>query len=181
MIRAELITSMHYYLSRLGNAAIGALLLTAPALSQTVYKSVDESGETVYSDRPVSDALASETVELPPAPSDATIEQAQERANEASELADQLAEERAKKQQERKAAEKERSHSAAPQQIYLPPPDYGYPYHPRPPGHRPRPDYPYEWQGPGDHPAFRPPPNRPRPPPRPTAPPEAGGIVKPAG
>lgn len=166
--------------TRVVGAALAVLLLAGPAFSQTVYKSVDESGETVYSDHPVPGAPQSEAVDITPAPSDEAVEQARQRVTATSQLADQLAEQRGKKQQQqRKAAEKTRSPPAPPRQAQPDSPYYGYPHHPRPPGHHPPPNYPYEWQGPGDHPAFRPPSPRRGPPPRPVPLPAAAGVVNP--
>jgi hypothetical protein len=155
-------------------------LLVATASAQTVYRSTDASGATTYSDRPPPEAIETKQVEVPPPPSDEAVEQSRERATRQRELADELTEERDARRAEQEAAKRKRSDTPAPPPEYhYGGPYYGYPYHPRPPGHPNRPGYPYEWQGSGDHPAFRPPGQRPRPPAKPTPLPSGGGTVKP--
>jgi len=159
--------------------SLSCSLLVATASAQTVYRSTDASGETTYSDRPPPEAIETEQVEVPPPPSDEAVEQSRERATRQRELADELTEERDARRAEQEAEKSKRSDRPAPPPEYgYDGPYYGYPYHPRPPGHANRPGYPYEWEGSGDHPAFRPPGQRPRPP-KPAPLPSGGGTVKP--
>lgn len=169
-------------LARLATWLTVTLMLVAAPSAQTLYRSTDAEGATTYSDRPIPEAVETETVEVPPPPSDEAIEQSRQRAMRQRELAEEFTEERETKRAEQEAAKRNRPEAPAP----APPPGYGsegpyygYPYHPRPPGRPGRPLYPYEWEGPGDHPAFRPPGQRPRPPAKPTPLPATGGAVKP--
>jgi hypothetical protein len=156
---------------------LASLALAAPASDPPLYRSTDASGATIYSDRPPPEAVETETVELPPPPSEEAVEESRQRATRQRELADELTEEREAKRAEQEAAKRARTAAPAPPAPATgrDGPYYGYPYHPRP-GHPNRPRYPYEWDGSGDHPAFRPPGQRPKPPAKPTPMPAGGGV-----
>lgn len=132
--------------------------------AEQVYRSVDADGAVTFSDRPTEQAIVSEPVALPPAPSEADVKLARERAEQAIQTSEEMAEQREETAKAREQARRDRQRSqAAPpnwQAYPYPPPSWNdnypaapaYPVYPR----RPRPRYPAEWAGPGDHPAFRP-------------------------
>ncbi|MCB1772826.1 MAG: DUF4124 domain-containing protein [Gammaproteobacteria bacterium] len=159
----------------------GTLMLIATASAETLYRSTDAEGATTYSDRPPAEAVETETVSVPPAPSAETIEQSRQRTMRQRELADELAGERKARQAEQEAAKRDRPVTPVPpaQSENDDGPDYGYPYHPRWPGRPNRPGYPPEWEGPRAPPVLRPPGQRPRPPAKPTPLPATGGILRP--
>ena len=56
------------------------LLALAPVLATAqVYRSVDEKGNVIYSDKPPPDAVESTPIEIQPGPTEAQVQQAQER------------------------------------------------------------------------------------------------------
>jgi hypothetical protein len=176
--------SRHRLLAQAAAWLLAGLALAAAAAEQTLYRSTDASGATTYSDRPPPEAVRTETVEVPPPPSAEAVEASRQRATRQRELADELSGERDAKHAEQEAAKRARRAAPTPTPTPTPATDvdgpyYGYPYHPRPPYPPTRPRYPYEWEGSGDHPAFRPPGQRPKPPAKPASPPAGGGIVKP--
>ena len=87
----------------LGLAAMIAFI-TSP-LSAEVYKSVDESGQTVYSDTPASGQV--EEVKIDPAPSQEETQRAQEEVEQLSRKVDAIGEKRRKQQAEKTAAKEE--------------------------------------------------------------------------
>jgi hypothetical protein len=165
-------------------AALTLSLLSGGVYSQSVYKSVDESGNVIFSDAPPESAVITEAVDVPPGPSEESIEQAREEVKEVSKRADELEERRLQKEQARRAEERERQ-----QQTWIAPPaesrednpsPYWYPAYPAYPS---RPHRPYPPQYPGsDHPAYTPgrPGPKPRPPGRPAPLPESGQVLGPA-
>jgi peptidoglycan hydrolase CwlO-like protein len=74
----------------LGLLALSAFI-TAP-LAAEVYKSVDESGQTVYSDTPASGQA--ETIKLDPAPSQERTRRAQEEVEQLNRKVDEMTKER---------------------------------------------------------------------------------------
>lgn len=141
------------------------IAVLSPAVdAEQVYRSVDADGAVTFSDRPTEQAVVSEPVSLPPAPSEADVKLARERAEQAIQTSEEMAEQREETAKARALAQRERQRAQSSQsnwQAYpYPPPSWydnypaapAYPVYPR----RPRPRYPAEWAGPGDHPAFRP-------------------------
>jgi hypothetical protein len=151
----------HRFFSALGAAA---LLLTAGTVTGQVYKSVDEKGRVIYSDRPVPDAVSTEPVEIEEGPTEEQVREAEERAGQAVSRSREMDAERAAQQEARRKEEA----AAKPKPVEQVESDGSggwYPAYPRvgPPS---RPTVP---KGPGtggDHPAYNPdrPPARPRPP-----------------
>lgn len=143
---------------------IGGLLWVVAIHAETAIRSVDERGHVTYSDKPVPDAVKSETVPLAPAPDPQAVEAARQEAERAGELADELRRERRERQAERRAAEAAETPPPPPpaaeesggQPVWVERPLL----RPRPPVSKPRPP----GAGKPDHPAFRPPAGRPRPP-----------------
>lgn len=88
-------------------AVLVALLFSVATLAQ-VYKSVDETGKVIYSDRPIPGATSSEEVAIEPGPGEAQVKEAQERADRTSQRATEMAEERARKQQATRVSEGQR-------------------------------------------------------------------------
>jgi hypothetical protein len=143
------------------------LITTHAAIAEPVFKSVDERGAITYGDRPADGAILSAPVTLEPGPSDAAITQAREQAAQAIQSSDEMAAARADAERARAQAARDRR-SAQPagpawaDYPYPPPSRYGsypaWPTYPAFPPRPPRPGYrfPPEWEGPGDHPAFRP-------------------------
>jgi len=165
-------------------AALTMSLVSGSVCSQAVYKSVDESGNVIYSDAPPESAVVTKAVEVPPGPSEESIEQAREEVAKVSKRADELEENRLQKEQARRAEERQRQ-----QQAQTPPPydgrEYGtspywYPAYPAYPS-RPHHPYPPHYPG-GDHPAYRPgiPALPIRPPAPPVTLPEGGQVLGPA-
>ena len=127
-------------------AALAAQFYSLAGMAQ-VYKSVDETGKVIYSDRPVPGAVSSEEMALEPGPGEEQVKDAQVRAEETSQRAREMADERARKQDVRRDAEGQR------EPVAVEPAEEsgratGSPYYrwPRPPsgGHRPpgRPEKP---------------------------------------
>jgi len=88
-----------------------ALLLTLSALpisanAQQVYRSVDPQGNIIYSDAPPADAAQTQSIDLPPGPTEEQVKQAQQRTREIQESADKMAGER--EAREKIAADKRR-------------------------------------------------------------------------
>ncbi len=79
--------------------------LTTP-FAQEVYKSVDEQGQTVYSDTPASGQA--EKIKLDPAPTAETTRQAQEEVEQLKHKADAMGEERRKQQAEKTKAKEDK-------------------------------------------------------------------------
>jgi TolA-binding protein len=167
------------------SAALTLLLLSGGVCSQSVYKSVDESGNVIFSDTPPERAVITQSVEVPPGPSEESIEQAREEVEEISKRADELEERRLQKEQARRADERERQ-----QQTRTEPPaqsgeddasPYWYPAYPGYPTYPGRPHRPYPPQhSGGDHPAYTPWRPGPRPPGHPVPLPEGGRVLGPA-
>ena len=96
------------------------LLLPLPGLAEdTVYKSIDDSGNVTYSAEPPKDAATSESVQIPPGPPEQATKEALERARDMQQEANtrydaamqrrqQEAEARTKAQEEAQAAEQAR-------------------------------------------------------------------------
>ena len=87
----------------LGLVALNAFI-TAP-LAAEVYKSVDEGGQTVYSDAPATDQA--EAVKIDPAPSQERTRRAQEEVEQLNRKVDAMGEERRKQQAEKAGAKEE--------------------------------------------------------------------------
>ena len=153
--------------------------------AEQVYRSIDADGAVTFSDRPTEQAVESEPVTLPPAPSEDDVRLARERAEKTIETSEEMAKQRKETERARAQAQldRQRAQSSQPNwQAYPYPPPSWYDGYPAPPVYpvyprRPRPRYPAEWEGPGDHPAFRPgwpwhatqrPGHRPMPPEEPT-------------
>lgn len=81
------------------------LLAMAPflAISDTVYRTVDESGRVTFSDGPATDAVEVEKVELPPAPSAQSIRETEARTEAIRKEAQRAQGERAKKEKNRQS------------------------------------------------------------------------------
>ena len=74
--------------------------------AQQVFRSVDSQGNISYSDAPPADASQTQTIDLPPGPTEEQVEQAQQRTRELKESVDQLTSER--EAREKVQAEKRR-------------------------------------------------------------------------
>lgn len=74
--------------------------------AQQVYRSVDPQGNIIYSDTPPADAAQTQSIELPPGPTEEQVKQAQQLTREIQESADKMAGER--EAREKIAAEKRR-------------------------------------------------------------------------
>lgn len=144
----------------------GILFTVAAFASNTVYKSVDESGHVTYSTAPPEDAVEAEAVQIPPGPSAKATEQAIERAKEMEQKADAQFEALTKHRQqeaqarrdaerlrlERESAERQRHYDQSAERlardrVYFPiyPPYWGGIYPPHPPiqlPHPPKPSHP---------------------------------------
>jgi hypothetical protein len=139
--------------------------------AQQIYKSVDERGVVTYSQSPPPGAVDSEPVEVAPGPSREAQEAARDRVQAQQQYVDEARDERL----EREKAARERAAAEPPGQAKPESPAEaadpnapgwypGYPNRPGPPHRYP----PVEAPGKGEHPAYRPRPDRPAPrPPRP--------------
>ena len=104
-------------LLRLHSLAGVVLLALAPvAVAAPVYQWKDASGQTVYSDQPPPSGVPAQQLTMPPAPSAADVEAAQQRTKAMQEQTEQLSEER--RQREQRAAEAAKQ--AAPEQPLVP-------------------------------------------------------------
>ena len=56
-----------------------SIFLATISWAGTVYKSVDENGNVIYSEQPPAGSEASETLNMPPEPSEEEVEEARER------------------------------------------------------------------------------------------------------
>ena len=141
-----------------------AALASHAAAAEQVYRSVDDRGAITFSDRPTEQAVESEPVTLPPAPSEEAVRLARERAEKTIQTSEEMAKQREETAKAREQAQRDRRRAPSVQpnwQAYPYPPPGWYDNYPPPPAYpvyprRPRPRYPAEWEGPGDHPAFRP-------------------------
>ncbi|MEN8176333.1 MAG: DUF4124 domain-containing protein [Pseudomonadota bacterium] len=77
-----------------------------------VYKSVDEAGTVVYSDRPLSNLSESSEVDLPAGPSEEERRSAEARVDKMQETADKMSEQRGAPVKERSGAEAKAAKSA---------------------------------------------------------------------
>lgn len=134
--------------------AIVSLSLSSSVFADKVIKSVDESGNVIYSDKAVVNSVSSERVPLQPGPSEADVKQAQESLERTRKLNEEM-------QQSRKSLEQERKDEKAKQVKSEPAPvvnePSGYPSYHRPlePGLPPPPIDP-PGSNTGDHPAYQP-------------------------
>ena len=146
------------------------VLALLPALSGAqVYRSVDESGNVIFSDSPPENAVEVEPVEIRPGPTTDQVRESQERVDATREQLHAMraaleAEEKKRHEERMRRLEEQAARAAANPsqgQASANDPDarawwrhYGRPVtpQPRPPSNRPRPRQP----GGGDHPSFRP-------------------------
>jgi hypothetical protein len=64
------------------SSSLLVLAASAPGLTMAqVYRSVDEAGNVIYSDKPPPDAVESTPVEIQPGPTEAQVQEAQERVD----------------------------------------------------------------------------------------------------
>ena len=152
---------VHRIIAALGTAA---LLLAAGTAAGQVYKSLDEKGRVIYSDRPVPDAVSTEPVEIEEGPTEEQVREAEERAGQVVSRSREVDAERAAQQEARRQAEAAEKPKPV-EQVESDGSGGWYPAYPRvgPPG---RPVAPKAPGAGGDHPAYNPdrPPARPRPP-----------------
>lgn len=87
----------------LGLLALVAFLTTP--FADEVYKSVDERGQTTYSDTPASGQV--EKIKIDPAPSEETTRRAQEEVEQLNRKANEMTEERRKRQAEKTQAKED--------------------------------------------------------------------------
>lgn len=82
------------------------LLAMAPLLatSETVYRTVDESGRVTFSDGPATDAVNIEKVEIPPGPSAQSIRETEARTEAIRKEAQRAQAERLKREKSRQAS-----------------------------------------------------------------------------
>lgn len=62
-----------------------SIFLAATTWAGTVYKSVDEKGNVIYSEQPPAGSETTETLDMPPEPSEEEVEEARERDKELQE------------------------------------------------------------------------------------------------
>ena len=138
------------------------LALASGLATAQVYRSVDEKGNVIYSDKPPPDAVESTPVEIQPGPTEAQVQEAQERVEadrERLEAQRALREAEEAKRREERARRAEAAAAAQPQPGNSEDPDARAWWRYR--GARPpplRPEQPVEGSRvpTGDHPAFRP-------------------------
>ena len=120
-----------------------AVLVCPSAYGDAVYKWVDSAGRVTYSSTPPPHARKVDKVKLTPAPSNADVQQAEQRAKQTEARASEL--EKQRREQEAKEAEEARRREAQrpvrtiviEQPVYVPQPYY-YPPRLKPhPPHRP--------------------------------------------
>lgn len=163
-------------------AALAISLPCSAIRADTIYQSIDASGNVTFSDTPSEGAAITRSVPVPQGPSEEAVEKAREEVEAISERADALEQKRLRKEQARRAEEHEQQRSAATaapaEAVEYATPGYWYPAYPRHPlrPHRPYPPY---YQG-GDHPAYSPGIPGPHPPVRPVTPPVNGQVLGPA-
>ena len=86
--------------------AITVAVMIGSSVTAQVYKSVDESGKTVYSDTaPTTGAV--EKVQIEPAPAESDVERTQTKVKETNRVLDELAAEREQKKAEKAVAKQE--------------------------------------------------------------------------
>ncbi len=137
-------------------------LFASTALAQVPVKSVDKAGNVTYADKPAEDAVSTTVVPIDPGPDPSRVEAAQEEVEHIRKQADSAEQERkaeaAKRQAAREAATAKKA--SQPEVIIIKEDHGGYPVYNNPPLIRP----PVRPKPPGsgtDHPAYRPPGNRP--------------------
>lgn len=134
-----------------------SLSIPVSLFAQGPVKSVDESGNVTYSDRPTSDAVSSTEVSIQPGPSQSEIDAAKQRADQMKEQADQA-------QAEREAATKKQAMERKATEVRKPEPESveasGYPAYKKPA--RPTPPIARPPTSGSDHPDFQPSVNTPR-------------------
>lgn len=79
----------------------GALWVVSPAIAEGIYKSVDVEGHVTYSSVPPDEAVESQPVSLPDAPTEAQRQEAVQREMELQKAADSLARERSARDNQR--------------------------------------------------------------------------------
>ena len=117
------------------------VIVSSSSQADTIYKSVDESGNVTYSTTPPKESVNSRPVDIAPPPSEERIKAAQQRQERNREAAQIIDEDRKKREQI--TAEENRLKRERQKQLQLQQQaeenntkrDYGYPYYP---GHRPR-------------------------------------------
>ena len=81
------------------------LLVPSIALAaEPIYKSVDEQGSVTYSAQPPATGVKSETIAVPPPPSEEDVRRAEEQASKVKAQADELEKERKSREAEQAAA-----------------------------------------------------------------------------
>ena len=81
------------------------LLVPSIALAaEPIYKSVDEQGSVTYSAQPPATEVKSETIAVPPPPSEEDVRRAEEQASKVKAQADELEKERKSREAEQAAA-----------------------------------------------------------------------------
>ena len=71
-------------------AILAASLLTTPAFSETIYKSVDKGGEVTFSDEPPANAVNVEKLNVQPAPTESQQHESMERAKRMESQANEM-------------------------------------------------------------------------------------------
>ena len=109
-------------LRRVHSLAGVVLLALAPvAVAAPVYQWKDASGQTVYSDQPPPSGVPAQQLTMPPAPSAADVEAAQQRTKAMQEQTEQLSEERRQREQPLVPEEEAGQNSYYDPQNYYPP------------------------------------------------------------
>jgi len=119
--------------NRLKLCSIAVSLYATSVVAQPLYKSVNEQGEVIFSDRPQSGAVEVQEVQLQPGPSEARQQESIERAKRIESQAIDLGAANAERAQQRKDAQRQ-SRQQAKETEAQPVTDYknGYSYPNRP-------------------------------------------------
>lgn len=83
------------------------MMLLVPSIAlaaEPIYKSVDEQGNVTYSAQPPATGVKSETITVPPPPSEEDVRRAEEQASKVKAQADELEKERKSREPEQAAA-----------------------------------------------------------------------------
>jgi len=119
--------------NRLKLCSIAVSLYATSVVAQPLYKSVNEQGEVIFSDRPQPGAVEVQEVQLQPGPSEARQQESIERAKRIESQASDLGAANAERAQQRKDAQRQ-SRQQAKESEAQPVTDYknGYSYPNRP-------------------------------------------------
>jgi len=116
---------------------LGALLMisvvSGTTVAEKIYKSIDKEGNVTYSTTPPPDAVGSEEIARPVAPTEEQVREAEERSRQTYELAGELERDRVQREKEQAQREAdERARNAVPAApVYVPVP-VPYPYYEHP-------------------------------------------------